>query len=177
MCHASETRQREENTMTNVRIQIPTGFTAAADAPSSSKWADRFEVLYVPHDRQTHFESGVAKYDRERENPAYRWKTVDGDNVGDSGRTVFAWRRQQDEMEIVRLAPEPTLAVEPAKDDRYQQAVMLLAHDHLKLELAGEHDTRPSGVGLTAALFHLPIEEVVADYRAAAKTLRAADRR
>jgi len=163
--------------MTDVRIQIPAGFTAATDAPASATWADRFEVLYVPHDKQTHFESGVAKYDRERQNPAYRWKTTDGDNVGDSGRTVFAWRRQQDEMKIVRLAPEPAIAFEPVEDDRYEQAVMLLAREHLELDLDGAQDARPSGVGLTAALFHVPADKVIADYRAAAKTLRAAGRR
>lgn len=166
--------------MTDIRFEIPAGFTSADQGPKNATCSSRFEVLYKPYGKQTHFESGVAKYDRECRNPAYRWKTTDNDNVGDSGRTVVAWRPQQDEMKIVLLAPEPAVparAFDAGEDDRYEQAIMLLARDHLKMDLDGEQDSRPSGVGLTAALFHVPVDKVIADYKAAAQTLYAADRR
>jgi hypothetical protein len=175
MENAFETRQREENAMTDVRIQIPAGFTAATEAPAFATWADRFEVLYVPHESASHFESGVAKYDRERKNPAYRWKTLEGDNVGDSGRTVLAWRRQQDEMKIVRLAPEPAVATPELDGNGYEQAIVLLAQEHLTLDLNGSEEARPAGIGLVATLFKVSEEQVVDDYKRVAKELYYAD--
>jgi hypothetical protein len=162
--------------MTDIRFEIPAGFTSADQGPANATCSDRFEVLYKPYGTQTHFESGVAKYDRECRNPAYRWKTTDNDNVGDSGRTVVAWRRQKDEMKIVRLAPAPAIAEDDGLDG-YDQAIRLLAAEHLKLDLDGAQDSRPSGVGLTAALFRVDASKVVDDYKRVAKELYAADRR
>lgn len=161
--------------MTDIRFAIPEGFTSADKGPANASWSDRFEVLFKPYGNQTHFENGVAKYDREARNPAFRWKTTDNDNVGESGRTVVAWRRQQDEMKIVRL-PEP-VAVPVERRQDYEQAVKLLATEHLKLDLDGAQDARPSGVALVASLFGVDGDQVVADYKRVAKELHAADRR
>jgi hypothetical protein len=150
--------------MIEVRIQLPLGFTPVTTAPTGS-YNNVYEVLYAPSEKQTHFENGVAKYDAERREGA-RWRTTDGDALSDYGVTVLAWRKQTDEMKIIRLAPEPVVGKTEKQAD-YDRAIALLAKEHYDLGLDGAQDDRPSGVGLAAAIFHVPVQQVVDDYRAA----------
>lgn len=156
--------------MTKTVVQLPAGFTPAATAPKGSYY-DRYEVVFKPSDAQSHFENGVACYDAERREGS-RWRTTDGDAMSDYGVEIIGWRRQTDEMRIVRLAApvEAAAAPNPAYDD----AIKLLAKEHFDAGMDGRQDARPSGVGLTAKLFGVSADQVQEDYRRVSKEISAA---
>lgn len=151
--------------MTKKIIQIPEGFTSAAIEPTGGDWT-RFTVLYAPHDRDTRFEMGTARYSS-TSNPKYRWKTVDGDNVGDSGRAVFAWRRDVS-PEVVRIAAPEPVRVQPSDQAHYDQAVAILADHHRQLVEEGRGDEKPEGFAMIVRLMGVPAEQVERDYLAEA---------
>lgn len=156
--------------MTKTVVQLPAGFTPATTAPKGSYY-DRYEVVFKPNDAQSHFENGVACYDAERREGS-RWRTTDGDAMSDYGVEIIGWRRQTDEMRIVRVAApvEAPAAPNPAYDD----AIRLLAQEHFDAEMDGRQDARPSGVGLTAKLFGISTDQVQEDYRRVSKEISAA---
>lgn len=155
-----------------IEVQIPAGFHPVSFEPTGR--ADkRYDVVYAPHDKQTHFEIGTARFSP-TSNPLYRWKTVDGDNVGDSGRAVLAWREQSDDMKIVRIERPAPVAVAATDKVGYDRAIALLGARNLELSLDGAQDDRPQGWGLVAELFGVPSDQVKRDYQKVAEELNQA---
>lgn len=159
--------------MTKTIIQLPAGFTPVATAPTGSYY-NRYEVVFAPSGSQTHFENGVACYDAERREGS-RWRTTDGDAMSDYGVDVVGWRRQTDEMLIVRVAaPAPAPETGTPGNPDYDKAIALLAQENFDAEMDGRQDARPSGVGLTAKLFGVTADKVQEDYRRVSKEIGAA---
>lgn len=156
--------------MTKTVVQLPAGFTPATTAPSGSYY-DRLEVVFKPSDAQSHFENGVACYDAERREGA-RWRTTDGNAMSDYGVEVIGWRRQTDEMRIVRVAA-PAVGADNTTTPEYEEAIKILAQEYFDAGMDGRQDARPSGVGLTAKLFGVSAEQVQEDYRRVSKEIAA----
>lgn len=143
-------------------FQAPKGFTRAdSNTPPRDV---RVEVVYLPSKGDSHFELGTAKFSPSPA-AADKWVTVEGDNVRDSGRTVFAWRAEQDAMKVQSITvDEADLAI-------YAKAIQGLAKESMDRALGGERDDRPTNVDYVAKLFEVSPEKVTADYIEAMRTI------
>lgn len=150
--------------MTSHLVEVPEGFTPVAIEPEGS-WQDRYTVLFVPFPGQTVFEMGVARHN-DSAHPDYRWKDVDGDNIGECGREVFAWRLEA-AIPIVRTGSVEPETVEPTDRRQYEHTIGLLSDHHMELlRDFPEEDTTPGGIGLCSRMFRVPAAQVQRDYLA-----------
>lgn len=136
-------------------FQTPKGFTRAdAGTPPRDQ---RVEVVFTPHEGDTHFELGTARFSPSPAR-ADKWVTTGGDDVRDFGRTVFAWRPQQDAMKV------QSITVAAGDAGLYAKAIRGLAEESMDRALGGEMDDRPKNVAYVAKLFGISEEKVVQDY-------------
>jgi hypothetical protein len=136
-------------------FQTPKGFTRAdAGTPPRDKCV---EVVFTPDASDSHFELGTARF---CPSPARadKWVTKSGDDVRDHGRTVFAWRPQQDAMKV------QSITVAAGDAGLYAKAIRGLAEESMDRALGGEMDDRPKNVAYVAKLFGISEEKVVEDY-------------
>ncbi len=152
--------------MTKQIIQVPAGFLST-DVEPTGTWSDRYTVLYVPHEGETRFEMGTARFNSASK-AEYRWKTVDGDNVGDSGRAVFAWRPDT-APEVVRIAAPEAARVEPRDRAQYDDAIAILADHHMELVEDGEKNCVPEGIQMLSRFLEVPVEQLERDYMEVAR--------
>lgn len=149
------------------KFRLPDGYTPVANPPRNH---DPVDVIFVPGQSETHFQTGTCNYEAERREGG-RWRMLGGNSVTDYGLQVLAWRKKGDELKVVAAEPAPEDA------DGYRRAVDLLAKAHMERQLDGERDERPQGVGLVAELFGVDANVVQEDYRARSRQMFAERRR